>query len=303
MANPESPKPQIEIGAAPIAWRNDDWPAMGGETTFKEIVDDMAATGYTGTEIGNAYSRQPDILLPELQKRGLRVANAWHSTHVLEPWETDRKDFIKSRDFLSAMGARVIGVSEQSLSIQGMIDRSLADRNRYTDEQWKEVAERLNKMGLLAQEKNIDLTYHHHMGTPVQTGEEIDQLMEMTDPNLVYLLWDSGHLDFAGEDPEGVLRRHLDRIKHIHLKDVRHDRRDQALTEGQSFYQAITSGDQGVFTVPGDGDIDFDPIFDVIKDSGFNGWMIVEAEQDPKKADPHINMLAGREYVLQHAGV
>lgn len=300
MARPENFEPLLGLAAAPIAWRNDDWPEMGGKTTFEEIVDDMSAIGYTGTEIGNAYSRRPGELYPELQKRGLQVVNAWHSTDVLKSREDDEADFIKSADFLSAMGAPTIGVSEQGFSIQKDIDRSLADRHHYTAPQWDEVTDRLNRMGLLARKRELKLVYHHHMGTPIQTGEEIEQLMSMTDPDLVSLLWDSGHLDFAGEDPEEILREYPDRIGLLHFKDVRHARRDQAIREGHSFYQSITGGDKGVFTTPGDGDINWPPIFRAIKENDLKVWGVIEAEQDPKKADPHTYMQEGREYLLHN---
>ena len=146
----------------------------------------------------------------------------------------------------------------------------------------------------------MTLTCHHHMGTGVQTAEEIDTFMSLIDPEKVFLLFDSGHLTFAGIDPVPVLEKYIDRIKHVHLKDVRLAIRDKAQQEGWSFLQAVR---EGVFTVPGDGDVDFAPIFDILEKSGYEGWVVVEAEQDPAKANPLEYAMKGRKYIAEHTGL
>ena len=144
------------------------------------------------------------------------------------------------------------------------------------------------------------LTCHHHMGTGVQTAEEIDTFMSLIDPEKVFLLFDSGHLTFAGIDPVPVLEKYIDRIKHVHLKDVRLSIRDKAQAEGWSFLQAVR---EGVFTVPGDGDVDFAPIFDILEKSGYEGWVVVEAEQDPAKANPFEYAKKARAYIAEKTGL
>ena len=144
------------------------------------------------------------------------------------------------------------------------------------------------------------LTCHHHMGTGVQTEEEIDTFMSLIDPEKVFLLFDSGHLTFAGIDPVPVLEKYIDRIKHVHLKDVRLAIRDKAREEGWSFLQAVR---EGVFTVPGDGDVDFAPIFDILEKSGYEGWVVVEAEQDPAKANPFEYAKKARAYIAEKTGL
>ena len=146
----------------------------------------------------------------------------------------------------------------------------------------------------------MTLTCHHHMGTGVQTAEEIDTFMSLIDPEKVFLLFDSGHLTFAGIDPVPVLEKYIDRIKHVHLKDVRLNIRDKAQQEGWSFLQAVR---EGVFTVPGDGDVDFAPIFDILEKSGYEGWVVVEAEQDPAKANPFEYAKKARAYIAEKTGL
>ena len=146
----------------------------------------------------------------------------------------------------------------------------------------------------------MTLTCHHHMGTGVQTAEEIDTFMSVIDPEKVFLLFDSGHLTFAGIDPVPVLEKYIDRIRHVHLKDVRLSIRDKAREEGWSFLQAVR---EGVFTVPGDGDVDFAPIFDILEKSGYEGWVVVEAEQDPAKANPFEYAKKARAYIAEKTGL
>ncbi len=129
----------------------------------------------------------------------------------------------------------------------------------------------------------MTLVYHHHMGTGVQTEEEIDKLMELTDPNLVSLLYDSGHLVCSGENHLRILEKYINRIKHVHLKDVRKDIVQKVKNENLSFLKGIRLG---MFTVPGDGNIDFEPIFEVLRKHNYEGWALVEAEQDPAIANP-----------------
>lgn len=205
--------------------------------------------------------------------------------------------FINHRDFLHAMGASVIVVSEQGRSIQGLMDTPLFDEKpQFTEDEWQRLALGLNHLGMLAKEKDMHIVYHHHMGTGVQTTSEIDRLMEMTDPELVHLLFDTGHLVFSGEDPLYILKKYLPRIKHVHLKDVRRDVVEAVKAKKWSFLQAVR---QGVFTVPGDGSINFEPIFEQLADSDYTGWFVVEAEQDPAVANPFEYALKARQFIRE----
>ncbi|MEG1890077.1 MAG: myo-inosose-2 dehydratase [Clostridia bacterium] len=295
-------KNKVKLAIAPIGWTNDDLPDLGAENSFEQCISEMALAGFKGSEIGNKYPQDVAVLKHKLDVRGLQICNAWFSTlFTSEPYEVTIENFIKHRDRLHALGAKVIGASEQGNSIQG---KSLnifgAEKPVYTDAQWALIAKGYNELGRLAKEKGMTLTCHHHMGTGVQTVAEIDQFMALTDPSLVFLLFDSGHLTFAGVDPVPVLRKYINRIKHVHLKDVRQSVRAQAEKEGWSFLQAVRAG---VFTVPGDGDVDFAPIFRILEESNYEGWVVVEAEQDPAKANPFEYAVKARHYIAEKTGL
>ena len=168
------------------------------------------------------------------------------------------------------------------------------------DEEWKLLTDGLNKLGQIAKDKGMMLTFHHHMGTVIQTEEEIDRFMNEVDKDLVYLLFDSGHCSFAGIDPVKVLSKYIDRTRHIHLKDLRSDVVAQSKKEGWSFLKGVR---EGTFTVPGDGDVDFAPIFDIIEKSGYEGYVVVEAEQDPAKANPLEYAMKARKYIAEKTGL
>ncbi|MDO3409254.1 myo-inosose-2 dehydratase [Saccharibacillus sp. CPCC 101409] len=295
-------KNAVKLAIAPIAWTNDDMPELGAANTFEQCISEMALAGYAGSEVGGKYPRDPAVLRPALELRGLEIAGAWFSAYLTtRPFEETAEAFIAHRDFLHAMDARAIVVSEQGRSIQGETGTPLFARKPvFESGEWSRLAKGLNRLGGLAAERGMNLVYHHHMGTGVQTAEEIGRLMEATDPDVVHLLYDTGHLAFSGEHPLEVLRTYLPRIRHVHLKDIRPDVVRRAREEGLSFLEAVK---RGAFTVPGDGGIDFGPIFAALADYGYSGWMVVEAEQDPALADPLEYALKARRYIRECAGI
>lgn len=292
----------IKLGIAPIGWTNDDLPELGGHIPFEQCISEMALAGYVGCEVGNKFPRDTKTLHHALELRGLSIAAAWFSAYLTtKPYEETEKAFIAHRDFLHEMGAKHIVISEQGHSIQGDLNTSIFEgKPIFSEDEWNLLVEGLDKLGRLAKEKNMTLVYHHHMGTGVQTEEEINQLMKRTNPNVVSLLYDCGHLYFAGEDYLRVLQNYIDRIAHIHFKDVRNVVLKSVKEQKLSFLQGIKAG---VFTVPGDGDIDFKPIIQLIAQSNYEGWIIVEAEQDPAKANPFEYAKNARQYIREIAGL
>lgn len=292
----------ISLAIAPIAWTNDDLPELGAENTFEQCVSEMALAGFTGTEVGNKYPRDTEVLRHALELRGLRVASAWTSIFLTtKPFEETERDFIAQRDFLHAMGTKVIVVAEQGHSVQGLEDVPVFDgKPHFTDEEWDRLTSGLERLGELAAETGQKIVYHHHMGTGVQTTEEIDRLMANTDPAKVSLLLDTGHLVFSGEDPMDIATRYKDRIAHVHLKDIRGPQLEQAKEEHMSFLTAIKNG---VFTIPGDGIVDFGPVLKEFVDSDYEGWFVVEAEQDPAKANPLEYALRARDFIRGTTGI
>ncbi len=296
-------KSKVKLGIAPIAWTNDDLPELGKENTFEQCVSEMALAGFTGSEVGNKYPKDTDVLKKALELRGVQICNAWFSCFfTTKPEEETIEAFIKHRDFLHEMGAKVIGCSEQGHSIQGLDKPIFDEKPVFTDEEWEKLAKGMNKLAELAAEKGMKVSLHHHMGTGIQTPEEVDRFMEMTNDD-VYLLFDTGHMYFSEgtqESVDAIIDKYVDRIVHVHLKDVREDVLGKLKEEKWSFLKGVN---EGVFTVPGDGAVSFDHTFDVLAKADYEGWMVVEAEQDPAKANPLEYAIKARKFISEKTGL
>lgn len=295
---------KVRLGIAPIGWTNDDLPELGAENTFEQCVSEMALAGFTGTEVGNKYPKDTKKLKKALDLRGMQICNCWFSTFfTTEPEEETIARFLKKLDFLHTMGAKVIGCSEQGRGIQGK-DVPILNNEKpvFTDDEWNRLCRGMNKLGEIAVKKGMKCSLHHHMGTGIQTPEEIDRFMDGTSEN-VYLLYDSGHIFFSEGTQEAVdvlIDKYIDRIAHVHLKDVRITKREETIKQQMSFLEAVKNG---TFTVPGDGDVDFDHIFDTLAKHQYKGWLLVEAEQDPGKADPLEYAMKAREFIREKCGL
>lgn len=296
-------KNKVKLGIAPIAWTNDDMPDLGKENTFEQCVSEMALAGFTGSEVGNKYPKAPEVLKKALELRGVEICNQWFSSFLItKPFEEVEKEFRAQLTFLKAMGAKVIGASEQSHSVQGQMDTPVfGHKYEMNDEEWDIFCTGMNKLGKIAKEEyGIALTFHHHMGTVVQSLAEVDRMMENTDPEYVSLLFDTGHFTYCGEDPLEVVKKYVHRIKHVHLKDIRPEVVEQVKKENMSFLAGVRAG---AFTIPGDGCINYDPIFKVLEDAGYEGYMVVEAEQDPAKANPLEYAIRARKFIAEKTGL
>ena len=296
-------KEKVKLGIAPIAWTNDDLPDLGGENTFEQCVSEMALAGFTGSEVGNKYPKDPAVLKKALELRGIEICNQWFSGFLLtKPFEEVEKEFRAQLAFLKTMGAGIIGVSEQSYSVQGMQDTPIFGHKYFmNDAEWDIFCKGLNRLGkIAADEYGICLTYHHHMGTVVQNEDEVERMMEETDPKYVSLLFDTGHFKYCGADPLKMVQKYAGRIKHVHLKDIRPEIVEKVKKENLSFLEGVR---QGTFTIPGDGCIDFEPVFRVLEENGYEGYMVVEAEQDPAKANPLEYAIRARKYISEKTGL
>ena len=296
-------KNKVKLGIAPIAWTNDDMPDLGKENTFEQCVSEMALAGFTGSEVGNKYPKDPEVLKKALELRGVEICNQWFSSFLItKPFEEVEKEFRAQLAFLKAMGAKVIGASEQSYSVQGQLDTPIfGHKYEMNDQEWDTFCTGMNKLGKIAKEEyGIALTFHHHMGTVVQSLAEVDRMMENTDPEYVSLLFDTGHFTYCGEDPLEVVKKYVHRIKHVHLKDIRPEVVEQVKKENMSFLAGVRAG---AFTIPGDGCINYDPIFKVLEEAGYEGYMVVEAEQDPTKANPLEYAIRARKFIAEKTGL
>ncbi len=263
----------------------------------------MALAGFTGSEVGNKYPSDPEELKSKLDIRGIQICNAWFSTFFAEgEKEKTIEKFIEHRDFLHEMGAEIIGCSEQSYSIQGLDKAIFEEKPEFSQKEWKKLAEGYNKLAELAAEKDMKVSLHHHMGTGVQTPSEVDKFMEMTNDD-VYLLFDSGHIYYSEgtqEAVENLLEKYVEQIAHVHLKDVRDEVVKEVKEKGLSFLDGVK---MGAFTIPGDGVIKFEPLFEILEEAGYEGWMVVEAEQDPAKANPFEYAVQAREFIREKTGL
>ena len=296
-------KNNVKLGIAPIAWTNDDLPDLGKENTFEQCISEMALAGFTGSEVGNKYPRDTVVLKKALSLRGMEICNKWFSTFLItKPFAEVEKDFRCQLEFLKEMGSKVIGISEQSYSIQGKQDTPVFGyKYEMNDGEWQMLCSGMNALGKIAKEEyGIALTFHHHMGTVVQNADEVERLMTNTDPRYVSLLFDSGHFKYCDVDPLKMVEKYIDRIKHVHLKDIRQEVVDKVKAEHKSFLDGVR---MGAFTIPGDGCIDFTGIFKVLEDHNYQGYMLVEAEQDPAKANPLEYAIRARKYIAEKTGL
>jgi inosose dehydratase len=296
-------KENVKLGIAPIAWVEDDMPEYGKETTFLQILGEIKLAGYEGTEIGCTFPRDTKRLNGELRRRGLEIITQWFSSYLNEQafWMVER-DFNDHMYFLEALGAELINVSDQSFSVQHRANTFAFEKPVLNDPQWNELTDGLNRLGASAAKHGMKIAYHHHMTTTVMTEDEIDRLMERTDPEYVSLLFDTGHLAYAGGDPVAVLSRHFDRIAHIHLKNIRRNVVDWCIENKRSFLDSVLDG---AFTVPGDkeGSVDFPAVFKILEEREYKGWLVVEAEQNPYVYNPLDYAVMARDYMREQTGL
>ena len=272
---------QVRIGINPISWSNDDLPSLGGETPLDVALAEGAAIGYQGFELGNKFPREPQALRRVLEPYGLALVSGWYSGRLARRSVDDEIAAVGPHlTLLAEGGANVMVYGEVADSIQGA-SVPLYKRPRFTNaDQWREYGRRVSGFARYTLERGVRLAYHHHMGAYVQAPEDVDRLIENTGDE-VGLLFDSGHMTFAGGDAVSMLERHAHRVCHVHCKDVRPQVVGLARNRDWSFLEAVVNG---AFTVPGDGAVDFASLIDVLRRNAYRGWLVVEAEQDPAVA-------------------
>lgn len=271
----------IRLGANPIIWSNDDMQELGAETSLETCLAEARQIGFEGMELGHKFPRDARELAATLDRFGLACVSGWYSAQLLA--RDARAELSRLRphlDLLKAVGSPVLVFADVSGAIHGNFQRPLSERPRLKAGEWREFGRRLTEVAAVTAAEGVRLAYHHHMGTVVQSREDIDTLMDASGAE-VGLLLDTGHARFAGADPEALARCYASKIWHVHAKDVRALVCERATSGNWSFLRAVLAG---VFTVPGDGSIDFARVFHELR--GYSGWVILEAEQDPRIADP-----------------
>ena len=273
----------VSLGINPITWSNDDLQYVGANIPLDVCLAEAALAGYDGVELGHKFPRDASTLKPLLSAHGLSLISGWYSGRLLE---RDSKAEITSMrrhaSLLREMDCDVLIFAEVTGCIHSEKDIRLSQRPRLRAEQFAEFGKRLSEVGKACADEGLKLSFHHHMGTVIQSREDIDALMNSTTDD-VYLLLDTGHAKFSGADPTDLARCYGERIGHVHCKDIREGILQENLNRDSSFLDAVLSG---VFTVPGDGFIDYRGLFDELRRVNYDGWAVVEAEQDPSVAPP-----------------
>ena len=286
----------VKLGIAPIAWSNDDMPELGGDTPLEQCLSEASQAGYIGIESGGKFPKTSKELLPKLEKYNLKLCSGWYSGNLRKNSVEEEKKLIQQQlTLFKECNAPCIVFAEVSGSIQGDPYRKLSSRPQMDENEWKIFCQKISELGKYLEDQEMPLAYHHHMGTVIETQNDTERLMENTHES-VNLTLDTGHMLFAQGDSQKILENYKDRILHVHCKDIRKNVLEKSLKEDLSFRAAFL---EGAFTVPGDGCIDYKPLFDVLKKNNYSGWLVVEAEQDPKKANPLEYAIKGYKYLVE----
>ncbi|RYH02102.1 myo-inosose-2 dehydratase [Salipiger sp. IMCC34102] len=286
----------VKIGISLIAWQNDDLPDLTAAFTTEGAMEDAARIGYSGVERGRRMPADTEGLRAYLDRYGVSLCGGWCSGNLMvAPVEQERAAIRQQVEQFAALDAPCIVYAECSNTIQGMLNTPVSQRPKLSRDEVTGYAAKLSELAKWSRDQGVVLSYHHHMGAMVQDAEDIDWLMEGSSEDLT-LLYDTGHLHFAGADPLAVLDKWGHRIHHVHFKDVRQPVLDRIHRDDASFLDAVAGG---AFTVPGDpeGCLDFQAVTDRLKAMDYDGWIVVEAEQDPAKAPPFEYSKMGYDHI------
>ena len=284
----------VKLGVAPIAWSNDDMPELGGETTLEQCLEEASQAGYIGVEFGGKFPKNSSELIPKLNKYNLHLCSGWYGANLRKnSVDEEKKQIQEQLKLFKDCKSPCIVFAEVSGSIQGDPNRKLSTRPQMDNDEWKNFCKKISELGKYLEDQGMPLAYHHHMGTVVETQEDTERLLENTHDS-VKLTLDTGHMLFAKGDSKKIFENYNDRLFHVHCKDIRKNVLEKSLKEDLSFREAFL---EGAFTVPGDGCIDYKPLFDILKKNSYSGWLVVEAEQDPKKANPLEYAKKGYKYL------
>ena len=287
---------KIKLGIAPIAWSNDDMPELGGDTPIEKCLEDARISGFSGIELGGKFPRNPGITNFLLNKFNLKMPGGWYGS--LLRGRSAKEEWIALQDHLNLLKlvkADVFVFADVSGSIQGEASRPLSTRPYLENDEWKSYCEKINELSNRLIDEGMPMSYHEHMGTIIQSEEDVDKFISLTNDN-TFLLYDTGHLMFAQANYEKILKNYISRINHVHCKDIRKEIFHKSINNDLSFRDSFL---EGVFTVPGDGCINYDPLIKILYENQYTDWLVIEAEQDPKKANPLEYAKIGYNYLIK----
>jgi len=286
----------VKLGIAPIAWSNDDMPELGGDTPLEQCLSEASEAGFIGIESGGKFPKKSEELLPLLEKYKLNLCSGWYGANLRKNSVKEEIEVIQEQlKLFKDCNAPCMVFAEVSGSIQGDPKRKLSSRPQMNNDEWKSFNDKLSDMGKYLEDQGMPLAYHHHMGTVIETEDDTIRLLENTNDS-VKLTLDTGHMLFAKGNSKKILENFSERLIHMHCKDIRKNVLEKSLKQDLSFRGAFL---EGAFTVPGDGCIDYKPLFDILKKKNYSGWLVVEAEQDPSKANPFEFAKIGYSYLTK----
>ena len=288
----------IKLGVSPIAWSNDDMPELGGKTTLEQCLNEASKAGFTGIEAGGKFPKKSSELIPKLKVENLNLCSGWYGANLLKNGAKEEFSLMKDQlKLFKDCKSPCIVFAEVTNSIQGDPNTPLSKKPKLSEDDWDKLISRINEISKMMADENMPLAYHHHMGTVIETENETERLMENTIES-VKLLIDTGHMLFAQGNSINLIKNFSEKLIHVHCKDIRKDVLDKSLKNDSSFRKAFLDG---AFTVPGDGCIDYKPFLKTLKDKNYSGWLVVEAEQDPAKANPFEYAKIGYNYLSRTA--
>ena len=285
---------KIKLGIAPIAWSNDDMPELGGETPIEQCLREANSAGFIGVELGGKFPRNPGIVKFLLEKFNLSMPGGWYGSKLKERSVEDEWQLMQDQiQLFLSLDTKVFIFADVSGSIQGRDDVPLTKRPTLNLDEWKEYSKKITEISNRLEDVGLPISYHHHMGTIIQTESDIEKLLDLTNEK-TKLLFDTGHLLFAQADYERCLKKYISRINHVHCKDMRKSVLEKSLKLDLSFRDSFL---EGVFTVPGDGCINYNPLIKILYENEYSDWLVVEAEQNPSKANPYEYAKKGYSYL------
>lgn len=273
----------IRWGVSPIAWANDDMPELGGDTPLESILGDIRDVGFAGVELGGKFPRNAKELAPLLERNGLDLIGGWYSGSLLVQDANAEIAALQAHlNLLKAMNSRVFVFAETSNAVHGNRKVAMSDTPRMSTNDWTRFGSRMTDVADYVESQGLKFAYHHHLGTVVENATDMDAFIAHTGPSVGFTL-DTGHAALGGVNSLAIIRDHPERIAHVHCKDVRWETFKRVKANGASFLDGVLAG---MFTVPGDGGIDYSAVMQALRDIGYSGWIVIEAEQDPKLANP-----------------
>ena len=288
----------VKLGIAPIAWSNDDMPELGGDTSLEQCLSEASEAGFVGIESGGKFPKKSEVLIPLLEKYKLSLCSGWYGANLRKNSVKEEIEKIQEQlKLFKDCNAPCIVFAEVSGSIAGEQKRKLSTRPKMDKDEWKELCKKISEIAKYLNGEGMPLAYHHHMGTVIETQNDTERLLENTSDE-VKLTLDTGHMLFAGGNYMELVDIFRERLIHVHCKDMRENILKKSIKEDLSFRDSFL---EGAFTVPGDGCIDYKPLFSLLKKINYSGWLVVEAEQDPKKANPLEYAKKGYTYLSKTA--